>query len=124
MFAPNRSMNMKIHRNLMLVCLLLMASISYAQSETIVVGKKADGTDLKAQCYTFPQRVETFSMSDKGDYLCVSFRETTKSGKYLKNKGEIGKSAARYHCSVKKQERRDGKPVYFRYMWTIHWDWS
>ena len=83
-------MNMKIHRNLMLVCLLLMASISYAQSETIVVGKKADGTDLKAQCYTFPQRVETFSMSDKGDYLCVSFRETTKSGKYLKNKGEIG----------------------------------
>ena len=65
MFAPNRSMNMKIHRNLMLVCLLLMASISYAQSETIVVGKKADGTDLKAQCYTFPQRVETFSMSDK-----------------------------------------------------------
>ena len=81
---------MKIHRNLMLVCLLLMASISYAQSETIVVGKKADGTDLKAQCYTFPQRVETFSMSDKGDYLCVSFRETTKSGKYLKNKGEIG----------------------------------
>ena len=52
MFAPNRSMNMKIHRNLMLVCLLLMASISYAQSETIVVGKKADGTDLKAQCYT------------------------------------------------------------------------
>ena len=47
MFAPNRSMNMKIHRNLMLVCLLLMASISYAQSETIVVGKKADGTDLK-----------------------------------------------------------------------------
>ena len=45
----------------MLVCLLLMASISYAQSETIVVGKKADGTDLKAQCYTFPQRVETFS---------------------------------------------------------------
>ena len=103
MFAPNRSMNMKIHRNLMLVCLLLMASISYAQSETIVVGKKADGTDLKAQCYTFPQRVETFSMSDKGDYL---------------------KSAARYHCSVEKQEQRDGKPVYFRYMWTIHWDWS
>ena len=69
MFAPNRSMNMKIHRNLMLVCLLLMASISYAQSETIVVGKKADGTDLKAQCYTFPQRVETFSMSDKGKPL-------------------------------------------------------
>ena len=81
---------MKIHRILTLVCLTLMASVSYAQSETIVVGKKTDGTELKAQCYTFPQRVETFSMSSKGDYLCVSFRETTKSGKYLKNKGEIG----------------------------------
>lgn len=81
---------MKIHRILTLVCLTLTASVSYAQSETIVAGKKTDGTDLKAQCYTFPQRVETFSMSSKGDYLCVSFRETTKSGKYLKNKGEIG----------------------------------
>ena len=30
-------------------------------------------------------------MSDKGDYLCVSFRETTKSGKYLKNKGDVYK---------------------------------
>ena len=90
MITPIKSMNMKTQRNLMLVCLLLAASISYAQSETIVVGKKIDGTDLKAQCYTFPQRVETFSMSDKGDYLCISFRETTKSGKYLKNKGEIG----------------------------------
>ena len=48
MFAPNRSMNMKIHRNLMLVCLLLMASISYAQSETIVVGKKRTANGLKS----------------------------------------------------------------------------
>ncbi len=90
MFAENKSINMKTHRILTFACLILMASISYAQSETIIVGKKTDGTDLKAQCYTFPQRVETFSISDKGDYLCISFRETTKSGKYLKNKGEIG----------------------------------
>lgn len=87
---PQKLINMKLHRILTLICLTLTASISYAQSETIVVGKKTDGTDLKAQCYTFSQRVETFSMSDKGDYLCISFRETTKSGKYLKNKGEIG----------------------------------
>ena len=90
MFAKNKPMNMKTHRILTLACLILMASISYAQSETVIVGKKTGGTDLKAQCYTFPQRVETFSISDKGDYLCISFRETTKSGKYLKNKGEIG----------------------------------
>lgn len=29
-------------------------------------------------------------MSKEGDYLCINFRETTKSGKYLQNKGEIG----------------------------------
>lgn len=81
---------MKPHKILTLVCLSILAAAAYAQPETVVVGKKVDGTDLKAQCYTFPQRVETFSMSDKGDYLCISFRETNKSGKYLKNKGEIG----------------------------------
>lgn len=81
---------MKIHKNLLLACLSLVAAVGYAQTETVVVGKKIDGSDLKAQCYTFPQRVETFSMNDDGDYLCISFRETNKSGKYLKNKGEIG----------------------------------
>lgn len=81
---------MKTHRLLALICLILTATANYAQPETIVVGKKTDGTDLKAQSYTFPQRIETFSMSKQGDYLCISFRETTKSGKFLKNKGEIG----------------------------------
>lgn len=81
---------MEIHKNLLLFCLCLaVASTVYAQ-DILTVGVKADGTDLKALCYTFPQRVETFSMSNKGDYLCISFRETSKSGKYLKNKGEIG----------------------------------
>lgn len=81
---------MKTHRLIAFVCLILAATANYAQSETIVVGKKSDGSDLTAQCHTFPQRVETFSMSKQGDYLCISFRETTQSGKYLKNKGEIG----------------------------------
>lgn len=81
---------MKIRKNLLLACLSLVATVGHAQTETVVVGKKIDGSDLKAQCYTFPQRVETFSMNDDGDYLCISFRETNKSGKYLKNKGEIG----------------------------------
>lgn len=81
---------MKTQRIWAFACLVLTAIISYAQSETIVVGKKTDESDLKAQCYTFPQRIETFSISEQGDYLCISFRETSKSGKYLKNKGEIG----------------------------------
>ena len=82
---------MKRHKSLLLSCLCLLATMAaFAQSDTLSVGTKIDGTDLKALCYAFPQRVETFSMSKKGDYLCISFRETSKSGKYLKNKGEIG----------------------------------
>jgi len=37
----------------MLVCLLLMASISYAQSETIVVGKKSGRNGLKSTVLHF-----------------------------------------------------------------------
>lgn len=71
------------------LCLLSSLHVS-AQSDSITVGIKTDGTALKALCYTFPQRIETFSLNNKEDYLCISFRETNKSGKYLKNKGEIG----------------------------------
>lgn len=81
---------MKIRKPLLLFCLYLAAASATHAQETITVGTKTDGTDLKALCYTFPQRVETFSISSKEDYLCISFRETNKSGKYLKNKGEIG----------------------------------
>lgn len=56
---------MKLLNILIFICPNITASISYAQSKTIIVGKKTDGTDLKAQCYAFPQRVETFSISDK-----------------------------------------------------------
>lgn len=81
---------MKRHRLLLLAFIIGIASVSQAQTDTLVVGTKIDGSELKAQCYTFPQRVETFHASKQGDYLCVSFRETTKNKKYLKNKGEIG----------------------------------
>lgn len=82
---------MKLHKTLFLSCFYSLSTLTaLAQQDSITVGTKIDGTDLKALCYTFPQRVETFSMSSKGDYLCISFRETGKSGKYLKNKGEIG----------------------------------
>lgn len=81
---------MKINKIIAFTCLLISTSISYAQSENIIIGKKSDGTPLEAQCYTLPQRAETFSISYKEDYLCIVFRETTKNGKQLKDKGEIG----------------------------------
>lgn len=81
---------MKMYKSLISLFLCFTVMASYGQAETVVVGSKTDGTELKAICYTFPQRVETISLSDKGNYLCISFRETSKSGKSLKNKGEIG----------------------------------
>lgn len=81
---------MNTHRLFALVCLLLTTAVTYAQSETLVVGKKTDGTDLKAQCYTFPQRIETFAMSEQGDYLCICFRELSQNGRTPKSKGELG----------------------------------
>lgn len=75
---------------LLAICLCLISMTMKAQLDTVTVGTKVGSGELKALCYTFPQRVETFSMDDQGAYLCISFRETSKSGKWLKNKGEIG----------------------------------
>lgn len=75
---------------LLLLSSFIIASTAFAQYETVVVGTKTDGSELTAKCYTFQQRVENIQISTSNDYLCISFRETTKSGKYLKNKGEIG----------------------------------
>ncbi len=64
--------------------------ITYSQSLEQVIGKKTDGSDLKATCYSFPQRVQTFSTNKDMNYVCLQFRDTTSNGKYIKNKGEIG----------------------------------
>lgn len=79
-------------KHFILFVFLCMACLTiHAQEENLLsVGEKMDGTDLKAECYTFPQRVETFSVDPSLEFLCLNFRETTKSGKYLKSKGEIG----------------------------------
>ncbi len=66
-----------------------IATMVYSQDE-ICVGKKNDGTDLKAMCYRFPQRIQNFSTDESLRYVCLHFRELTSNGKYIKNKGEIG----------------------------------
>lgn len=81
---------MKTRFLLPLLCFVSASLLAQVQPDTVSIGTKADGTELRAIAYSLPQRAETFSMSEEGDYLCVSFRETTKSGKYLQNKGEIG----------------------------------
>ncbi|MDR0895434.1 MAG: PQQ-like beta-propeller repeat protein [Prevotellaceae bacterium] len=67
--------------------LLLAAALMQAQ-DTLVVGTKTDGTPLEALCYTFPQRIDNFTLSERGDYLCLNFRESTKNR--VKSKGELG----------------------------------
>ena len=81
---------MKTRSLLPLSCFVSASLLAQVQPDTVPIGTKADGTELRAVAYPLPQRAETFSMSKEGDYLCINFRETTKSGKYLQNKGEIG----------------------------------
>ncbi|MDR1004675.1 MAG: hypothetical protein LBL97_06700 [Prevotellaceae bacterium] len=70
------------------VLLLSAAALPAHAQDTLVVGTKNDGTQLKALCYTFPQRISDIALSEKGDYLCISFRETKKD--QVKSKGELG----------------------------------
>ncbi|MDR0988095.1 MAG: hypothetical protein LBM06_01350 [Prevotellaceae bacterium] len=60
-----------------------------AQVDSLVVGTKSDGTPLMARCYTFAQRVQNFSVSEDGNYLCLRMMETTKKGR-VKPQGHVG----------------------------------
>lgn len=75
---------------LSLLCFGIASATTFAQSDSITVGTKSDGTPLRAAVYTSTQLIEEFSISQEGEHLCIDFRETSKNGKYLKNKGEIG----------------------------------
>lgn len=85
---------MKYFITFVFACLSISATC-YSQEELLVIGDKLDGTELKAACYTFPERIQTFSVDSSLDSLYLHLRETTKNGKYLKNRGEI----ALYHIT-------------------------
>lgn len=61
----------------------------YSQDNLFTIGEKLDGTELKATSYTLSKRVDGFSVDPASDCLYLYLRETTKNGKYLKNKGLI-----------------------------------
>lgn len=77
-------------RLIALVSLCLSIFECYSQDHLLTIGEKLDGTELKAACYTFPRRIDNFTIDPSSKHLYLYFRETSKSGKYLENKGRIG----------------------------------
>lgn len=59
-------------------------------TDSLSIGKRTDGSELKALCVQFKERIQSVSLDPSKEYLCLNFRETSSSGKYLKNKGEVG----------------------------------
>lgn len=77
---------------IVVICFTLFGCQTYAQlqMDSLAIGKRTDGSDFKAACVTFNERIESFSIDPSLEFLCLNFRRTSSSGKYLKNKGEIG----------------------------------
>lgn len=57
---------MKTRSLLPLSCFVSASLLAQVQPDTVSIGTKADGTELRAVAYPLPQRAETFSMSEKG----------------------------------------------------------
>ena len=81
---------MKQLRHLLAAALLLLSSTLTAQVDTVIVGERIDGTMILGLAYKFEQRIQEFSTDFEGRYICLQFRDTISSSKYLKRKGEIG----------------------------------
>ena len=75
--------------------LLSLFLLTYLSSKAIdvnsvPVGLTIDSTVVMAESQSFGRRIEGTVITPNLDYLLLKFRETTKSGKWLKFKGEIG----------------------------------
>ena len=71
---------------------LLVVSLSSKADniEKDSVGQTIDGAAVMAESQSFDRRIEGVVIDPELDYLLLKFRATTKSGKWLKFKGEIG----------------------------------
>ncbi len=75
---------------LVLVLVLIFGVDAVAQKDTVVViGRIMDGTALSVPALHFKTSVFTFNFSANGNYLCICYRNLSKSGKYWNNCGEI-----------------------------------
>lgn len=58
--------------------------------EKVTVGLTLDSTAVVAESQSFNRRIDDVVIKPGLDYILLKFRETTKSGKWLQFKGEIG----------------------------------
>ena len=79
-------------RNFQFIVLLLLVCMPSKADDTnkVTVGLTIDSTAVVAESQSFGRRIEGVVIHSELDYMLLKFRETTKSGKWLQFKGEIG----------------------------------
>ena len=79
-------------RNFQFIVLLLLVCLPSKADDTnkVTVGLTIDSTAVVAESQSFGRRIEGVVIHSGLDYMLLKFRETTKSGKWLQFKGEIG----------------------------------
>ena len=79
-------------KNLFILAIFLLECLTAQAGETnkVAVGLTVDSTVIMAESQTFGRRIHDIVMDSRLDYMLLKFRETTKSGKWLQFKGEIG----------------------------------
>jgi len=76
---------------ILLLLLLLVCISSKADNENkLPIGLTIDSTAVMAESQSFGRRLDGVVIEPELDYILLKFRDTTKSGKWLQNKGEIG----------------------------------
>ena len=79
-------------RNFQFLLLLLLVCLSSKADDInkVTIGLDIDSTTVVAESQSFGRRIEGVVIEPELDYMLLKFRETTKSGKWLQFKGEIG----------------------------------
>lgn len=81
----------KYFKNYLLFLLFLTCSSVMADStSTVAIGLTIDSTVVMAESQSFGRRIDDVVIEPGLNYMLLKFRETTKSGKWLEFKGEIG----------------------------------
>ena len=74
----------------MIVLLLLCLPSKADNTNKVTVGLTIDSTVVVAESQSFGRRIDNVVTQFGLDYILLKFRDTTKSGKWLQFKGEIG----------------------------------
>ena len=83
---------MKISCKIILTASLLFLCLTANADNTVKVkvALTIDSTEVMAESLSFGRRIDGAIVKPELDYMLLKFRETTKNGKWLQNKGDIG----------------------------------